>query len=196
MFGLWRNNALKSDRERHRYATLEEVSCYFREHHELLFRMAHAITGKEEEAKECVTSACKGTTGRQSVFLSWVGNWVQFAVVRRAIQAIKDEIAKASETQPCEFCEYSRLSEAEIRVLRAIDPVGMSTDLDPLARSVLLLQSLRNTNVYDCVVVLDVPCAVGGGRVFPGTRVAAHADNARVWCNPLGGPNRIEHGVL
>jgi len=63
------------------------------------------------------------------------------------------------EGQSCGHGEHAGLSEAEILVLRTIEPRVIFTDLDPLVRSVLILHTLRNTTIYDCVVTLHVPGA-------------------------------------
>jgi hypothetical protein len=90
----WRRRDKQSNcRDVHRYATPSEISSYFRENRDLLFWMALAITGREELAESSLTVACDDATHRRSVFLGWVGHWVQHAVVRSAIASIKEDIA-------------------------------------------------------------------------------------------------------
>jgi hypothetical protein len=162
MLGLRKRDSWGNYREVRRYATPSEINSYFCDHHELLLWMALVITGTEEAAESSIAEACEDTTRRESVFLDWLGKWVQFAVVRSAIAAIKEGIANSTmlyEGQSCGHGEHAGLSEAEILVLRTIEPRVIFTDLDPLVRSVLILHTLRNTTIYDCVVTLHVPGA-------------------------------------
>jgi hypothetical protein len=157
-----RRDGQKNNREVRRYATPPEISSYFRENRDFLFWMALVITGREELAESSIAAACNDSSHRRSVFLSWVGHWAQFAVVRCAIASIKQDIAAAAVNYRGKSCEHDGhpyLSEAEIRLLRTMEPSVLFTALDPLARSVLILQTLRNTSVYDCVLALDVPSA-------------------------------------
>ncbi len=161
-------------REVRRYATPLEISSYFHENQELLYWMALVITGRRELAESSIEVACKDSAQRRSVFLSWVGQWAQYAVVRSAIARIKKEIVNAAaqyQGRRCEHSEHSGISETEIRVLRMIEPDVVFTALDPLARSVLVFQTLRDTTVNDCVVALDVPR----------TAVVAAYDRALSW---------------
>jgi hypothetical protein len=146
-------------REVRRYATPSEISSYFSENQELLYWMALVITGTQELAESSIEVASKDSAYRRSVFLSWVGLWAQYAVARSAIAAIKKEITSAAaryQSQRSEHGEYPGLSEADTRLLRSIEPNVVFTALDPLARSVLVLHTLRNTTMYDCVAALDV----------------------------------------
>ena len=150
-------------REVRRYATPSEIGSYFNENQERLLWMALVITGTQELAESSIEAASKDSTHRRSVFLSWVGEWAQYAVVRSAIAATRKDILDAAvryQGQGSEHSEHWGLSEAETRELRAIKPNVLFTSLDPLARSVLVLQTLRNTTIYDCVVALDVPRTV------------------------------------
>jgi len=124
--------------------------------------MAFVITGAEEAAESSIAEALEDSTHREGVFLEWLGNWAQFAVARSAIAAIKEGIANSTRlygSQSCGHGEHPALSEAETLVLRTIEPRVVFTDLDPLARSVLIMRTLRNTTIYDCVVTLHVPGA-------------------------------------
>lgn len=162
MLGSRKRDSWGNYREVRRYATPAEINSYFRDHHELLFWMALVITGTEEAAESSIAEAREDFTHREGVFLDWLGNWAQFAVARSAIAAMKEGIASSTKlygSQSCGHGEHPGLSEAEILVIRAIEPRVIFTDLDPLARSVLLLHTLRNTTIYDCVVTLHVPGA-------------------------------------
>jgi hypothetical protein len=192
MFGSCKKRVSKSCGEVRRYATPSEVLCYFREHRESLFWITFAITGREDVARSSLVAACEDATRRRNVFFNWVGKWAQFAVAQSAITAIHEDIRKAVEIyggQCSEHHEHPGLSEAEIHVLRAVDPRRMFTDLDPLARSVLILQTLRNTTLYDCAVALDVPRAVA----------AAAYGRALVWLraqkNPGPGATATSNGL-
>jgi DNA-directed RNA polymerase specialized sigma24 family protein len=163
MLGSCKKGVLKNYGEGRRYATPSEVRCYFREHQEFLFWITFGITGREDVARSSFVAACENAARRRNVFFNWVGKWAQFAAAQSAITAIQEDIAKAAEIYAGQFSEHFEhpgLSEAEIRILRAADPRQMFTDLDPLARSVLILQTLRNTTLYDCAVALDVPRAI------------------------------------
>jgi len=152
----------KSYGEVRRYATSSEIGSYFREHRDHLFWMALVITGSEELAESSIAAACKNPTHGQSVFLDWIGQWAQHAVVRSAIAAIKDDIASAAIAYQCQSCEHGEhegLSETETRALRMIEPREIFTELDSLARSILILRALRNTTTYDCVAAMGVPRA-------------------------------------
>ncbi len=67
--------------------------------------------------------------------------------------------------QFCEHGEHGGLCEVEIRILRTVDPRRIFSDLDPLARSVFVLETLRNTTLYDCAVALDLPRAVAAATL-------------------------------
>jgi len=162
MLGLRKRDSWGNYREVRRYATPSEINSYFHDHHELLFWTALVITGTQESAESSVAEACEDSAHQESVFLDWLGKWAQFAVVRSAVAAVNESIAYSTrlyEGQSCGHGEHPGLSEAEILALRAIEPRVILTDLDPLARSVLILYTLRNTTVYDCVVTLHVPGA-------------------------------------
>jgi hypothetical protein len=157
-----RRDTWENDGEVRKYASPSEITAYFRENRDPLFWMALVITGREGLAESSLTVACNDSSHRRSVFLSSVGLWAQFAVVRSATASIKEDIADAAimyQGKSCEHDGHPGLCEAEIRVLRAIEPSVVFTDLDPLARSVLILQTLRNTTLYDCVLALDLPRA-------------------------------------
>lgn len=162
MLDLRKRDSWGNYREVRRYATPSEISSYFCDHHQLLFWMAFVITGAEEAAESSIAEALEDSTHREGVFLEWLGNWAQFAVARSAIAAIKEGIANSTRlygSQSCGHGEHPALSEAETLVLRTIEPRVVFTDLDPLARSVLIMRTLRNTTIYDCVVTLHVPGA-------------------------------------
>ena len=145
-----------------RYATPSEISSYFHEHRDRLYWLALVITGREELAESSFAATRKNPTRGQSVFFNWVGRWAQYAVVRSAIAAIKDDIASAAvayQGQSCEHGDHEGLSEIETLALRKIGPQVIFTELDPLARSILILRTLRNTTTYDCVVALGIPSA-------------------------------------
>ena len=160
MPGLRKRDSWGNYREVRRYATPSEIDSYFCDHHQLLFWMAFVITGTEEAAESSIAEALEDSTHREGVFLEWLGNWAQFAVVRSAIAAIKEGIANSTRlhgSQSCGHGEHPGLCEAEIHVLRTIEARVIFTDLDPLARSVLILHTLRNITMYDCAVTLHVP---------------------------------------
>ncbi len=72
MLGSCRKAVLKSYGELRRYATPLEVTCYFREHHELLFWMTFAITGREDAAQSSLAAACEDAARTRNVLFNWL----------------------------------------------------------------------------------------------------------------------------
>ena len=162
MFDLHRRSTKKHSREWRQYAKPSEISSYFREHRDSLLWIALAITGRENLAESAISAVSESPTHGRSVFLEWIGPWAQYESVRSAVALIKEDIARTAveyEVPPFEMEELPGLSETETRSLKQIDARTISTELDPLARSVLILNTLRNTSTYDCAVALGVPSA-------------------------------------
>lgn len=160
MFDRHGKRTKRQSEERRQYAKPSEISSYFREHRDSLLWMALAITAREDLAESAISAVSRSPTHGRFVFLEWIGPWAEYELVRNAIAVIKEDIARAAvehKVPPFDMEELPGLSETEIRALKRIDAKTISAELDPLARSVLLLNTLRNTSTYDCAVALSVP---------------------------------------
>jgi len=143
-------------------ASASDITSCFHNEKEALFRLAFLITGDEVQAEASVINAYELTLQGKTPFLDWLFEWAKSATVRTAIRARLDEIRRCENAYNDSCCndpEYLCQQTDQRRMAESIwrlDPGLVVSELDPFARSVLVLQGALHASVRDCAVQLNV----------------------------------------
>ncbi len=142
-------------------ASVSEVVACFRDERDLLFPLALLIAGDKATAEQSVVNACDMTVQGQSPFRDWLTEWAKSSTIMSAISKTVDAIRScepAYKDLRCLHSEHRSQGEAERRMsfLAGIDPSIIVAELDPLARSVLVLRTAIGASIQDCALRLNV----------------------------------------
>jgi hypothetical protein len=130
----------------------------------ILFRLAYLITGDEVQAEDSIIAAYDLAEQGETPFRDWRLEWAKCATVRSAIEA------RLAEIRGCED-RYKNLDRkgprhrpqamrndlpAMTESILCLDPEMVISELDPLARAILVLRGVLSASVRDCSVQLNV----------------------------------------
>lgn len=156
-FGVKRNCLTGRDQ-----ASVFEVVACFRDERALLFRLALLIAGDKATAEQSVVNACNMTVQGHSPFRDWLTEWAKSSTIMSAISKTADAIRGCEPEYKdlrCLHSEHRGLGndgERRMSLLFGIDPSIIIAELDPLARSVLVLRTAVGASIQDCALRLNV----------------------------------------
>jgi DNA-directed RNA polymerase specialized sigma24 family protein len=156
----------QQERPQDRLASSQEIQTAFTEQRDYLYWIALLITGDAAVAEQAVVDGSKLSALRSGVFRDWLIVWAKHATMRTAVRAVRDLISAAASRYAGASSEFSNcevLSDDEIRSLRNVNPLDIIAELDPLARSALVLRGIQHDSIADCALLLDVPRRILAG---------------------------------
>jgi hypothetical protein len=166
MTGLHSGGREQPERPKERLASSEEIQSAFTEQRDYLYWIALLITGEAAVAEQAVVEGSRLSALPSGVFRDWLIVWANHATMRTAVRAVRDLISAAAgryAEASSEYSDYDVLSDDEIRLLRQADPLDIIAELDPLARSALVLRGIQHDSIADCALRLDVPRRIVAG---------------------------------
>ena len=143
-------------------ASVSDITSCFHNEKETLFRLAFLITGDEAQAEASVINAYELTLQGKLPFRDWLLEWAKSATVRCAIRTRLDEIRRCESAYKDSYCddpEYLSQRTDQRRMAESIlrlDSGLVVSELDPFARSVLVLRGALHASVRDCAVQLNI----------------------------------------
>jgi len=143
-------------------ASASDITSCFHNEKETLFRLAFLITGDEAQAEASVINAYELTLQGKTPFRDWLFEWAKSATVRSAIRTRLDEIRRCESAYKDSYYddpEYLSQQTDQRRMAESIwrlDPGLVVAELDPFARSILVLRGALRKSVRDCAVQLNV----------------------------------------
>jgi DNA-directed RNA polymerase specialized sigma24 family protein len=161
----WFHSRSREQQERPlgRLASSQEIQTAFTEQRDYLCWIALLITGDKAVAEQAVVDGSKLSEFRSGVFRDWLFVWANHATMRTAVRAVRDLIFAAASRYAGASSDYAGhevLSDDEIRSLRHVDPLHIIAELDPLARSALVLRGIQHDSIPDCALLLDLPSRI------------------------------------
>jgi DNA-directed RNA polymerase specialized sigma24 family protein len=156
----------QQERPQDRLASSQEIQSAFTEQRDYLYWIALLITGDKAVAEQAVVPGSKLSAFRSGVFRDWLIVWANHATMRTAVRAVRDLISASASRYAgasSEYSDYEVLSDDEIRSLRQVDPLDIIAELDPLARSALVLRGIQHDSIADCALLLEVPRRIVAG---------------------------------
>jgi DNA-directed RNA polymerase specialized sigma24 family protein len=130
----------------------------------ILFRLAYLITGDEVQAEDSVIAAYDLAGQGQTPFREWLLEWTKCATVRSAIEARLADIRECEIRYKSSDCRQPRHRPPVMRPdlpamtesILLLDPEVVITELDSLARAILVLRGVLGASVRDCSGQLNV----------------------------------------
>jgi hypothetical protein len=153
----------QQERPQDRLASSQEIQTAFTEQRDYLCWIALLVTGDKAVAEQAVVDGSKLSEFRSGVFRDWLFVWANHATMRTAVRAVRDLIFAAASRYAgasSDYAGYEVLSDDEIRSLRHVDPLPIIAELDPLARSALVLRGIQHDSIADCALLLDLPSRI------------------------------------
>jgi hypothetical protein len=142
-------------------ASVSEILACFRDERDLLFRLALLITGDKATAEQSVVNACDMTVQGRSPFRDWLTEWAKSSTIMSAISKTVGAIRSCEPAYKDLDCLHSehrvqRYDAGHMSFFFGIDPSIIIAELDPLARSVLVLRTAIGASIQDCALRLNV----------------------------------------
>jgi len=142
-------------------ASVSEVLACFQDERDLLFRLALLITGDKATAEQSVVNACDMTVHGRSPFRDWLTEWAKSSTITSAISKTVGAIRSCEPVYKDLHCLHSEhrvqgYDAGRMSFLFGIDPSIIIAELDPLARSVLVLRTAIRASIQDCALRLNV----------------------------------------
>jgi len=154
--------SLKSIRKANRASETEILAC-FRDESDLLFRLAWFITGDEASAAQSVIAGRETALHRPGPVREWLREWAKWVTIKAAVSMNREAICQCEPaynhvhcTHPDHLLSQSVLSSRRRDLLSHINPRIIFSELDPLARAILILRTAVNASIFDCVLRLNV----------------------------------------
>ncbi len=146
------------------HASASEISACFRDQRDLFLRLALLITGNRATAEQSVADACEMAIRGHSPFRSRLMEWAKWVTVKAAISESRDAICSCEPAYKDLHCSHgehllpgnSDEGEQPGSFLFRIDPSIIISELDPLARSVLILRTVVKASILDCTLRLNL----------------------------------------
>jgi hypothetical protein len=168
----------------------EILEC-FRDERDLLFRIALLITGNIAAAEQSLVDARELAKNGLVPFHDWLVTWAVRVTTKAAILNSRDAIygcETAYANARCDHIEHLLQSNvidrgADAAFLFRIDPGIVIAELDPLARTILVLRILAKSSISNCALQLGVSTS---------TAVAANC-RAMGWLRDATQERRAEH---
>ena len=147
-------------------AHVTSIGSYCNNERNILFRLAYLITGDEVQAEDSVIAAYDLAGQGKTPSRGWLLEWVKCATVKSAIQARLADIRESEDRYKSADCQQPRHRPQVMRpdlpamtesILR-LDPEMVITEMDSLARAILVLRGVLGASVRDCSLQLNVSC--------------------------------------
>lgn len=141
-------------------ATTLEMQATFDAERENLYWIAFVITGDSLQAERSIIDASGLQKTNSGVFRDWLTRWAHSATARvaaRGMRAAIDASAQTYSDKVCGHSDHELLSADQVAFIRELDPKQIIVNLDPLARSILVLRGIQRASISDCALLLDVP---------------------------------------
>jgi len=157
MFGIHKTPHASELRDE-RFASEAEFEGEFDSQAVSLQWLAEVITGDAQVARQCVTDARTLSSKNSQVFRDWLSHWARTATVRKAIDAVRAELAAASLTYQAsvEHGAHEPLATEDMRLLQTLDATQIAAALDPLARATLVLRGIQRATLQECALTFGV----------------------------------------
>ena len=145
-------------------AHVTSIGSYCNNERDILFRLAYLITGDEVQAEDSVIAAYDLAGQGKTPSRSWLLEWVKCATVKSAIQARLADVRECEDRYKSLDCKQPRHRPQVMRpdlpavtewILR-LDPEMVITEMDSLARAILVLRGVLGASVRDCSIQLNV----------------------------------------
>ena len=162
---LWfkKNNAQEIFPRDPRFASVAEIRETFESLNEELLWLAEVITGDADVAAECVIDATKLSERQSTMFQDWLAQWARNATVRSSLDHMRARISRAAHENyqhgRCSHRGHDFLSSGDAAALQQWPAMTLAAQLDPLARTVLILRGVEHAAIQDCALNLSVPRA-------------------------------------
>jgi DNA-directed RNA polymerase specialized sigma24 family protein len=146
------------------HASAGEIVACFRDHRDLLHRLAFFITADRAKAEKAVAEAREMTLEGNSPFRNWLLEWAKAATIAAAISLGADAIRSCEAMYKDRRCPHvahpGQLDDnrraASLVLLFQMDAQKIISELDPLCRAVLLLRIAIRSSIQDCSLRLNV----------------------------------------
>lgn len=125
-----------------------------------VYWIALLITGEAAVANESILCASQLSASAGGVFCDRLIRRVRSVTARSAVRTARRLISTSASNYAAASPERSGfkvLSDEEIRSLYQVNPREVTTELDPLSRSVLVLRGMQRASISDCELLLAVP---------------------------------------
>ena len=159
----WFNRSMRAGDARN-YASPAEIVACFRNHGDLLHRLAFLITADPETAEKAVATARQITLEGNSPFRNWLLEWAKSVTITTAISLHGDAIRMCEAVYRdrecphvqhlCQFDDEHR--QTKLALLLQMDAQRLFTELDPLCRAILVLRIAVRSSIQDCSLRLNV----------------------------------------
>jgi hypothetical protein len=160
MHWLCRNKHLKTSLGQSRFASAAEIIQGFNAQSKQLQWIAEVITGNAILAAQCVVNARAIAESDSGVFRDWLVQWARTATVRNSLAPMHERILQAAELRyedvGCAHGGHETLSIHEVTALQQRSPSVLASNLDDLARAVLILRGVQHAASQDCALTLGV----------------------------------------
>jgi len=137
-----------------------EIETVFGSECDYLYWIALVITGESATSEELIRNTSLLLTSGVGVFRDRLVGRVRSVIARTAVRTVHRIISSSASshaTASCNHLEHKVLSDEEIRSLYQVNPREVTTELDPLSRSVLVLRGMQRASISDCTLLLAVP---------------------------------------
>lgn len=146
------------------HASASEILACFRDQRDLFLQLALLITGNGATAEQSVANACEMVIRGHTPLRSHLTEWAKWVTVKAAISESRAAIRSCEPAYKDLHCSHGEhllqgnAAEGESRrsFLFWIDPTIITAELDPLARSVLILRTVLKASILDCTLRLDL----------------------------------------
>ncbi len=142
------------------------IESYCSNQGDILFRLAYLITADEVQAEDSVIAAYDLAGQDKTPSRGWQSEWAKCATVKSAIQAHLADVREGEDRYKSLDCKQPRhrpqvmkpdLPAMTESILR-LDPEMVITEMDSLARAILVLRGVLGASVRDCSLQLNVSC--------------------------------------
>jgi hypothetical protein len=148
---------------RRELASAAEVSACFRDERDLLLRLAWLITGDGATAEQVLADAQELALNGPAPFRDWLLGWAKWATIKAAILNNHEAICSCEASYEDIRCDHREhliesgetQSKESSSLLLRIDPIIVS-ELDPMARAVLVLRTAAKSSLSNCALQLNV----------------------------------------
>jgi tRNA(Met) C34 N-acetyltransferase TmcA len=125
-----------------------------------VYWIALLITGEAAAANESILCASQLSAGAGGVFCDRLIRKARALTARSAVRTVHRLIstsASSHDVASSKRLDFKVLPDEEIRSLYQVNPREVSTELDPLSRSVLVLRGMQRASISECALLLAVP---------------------------------------
>lgn len=157
IWAIFNTSSVRADRNT-RFATAAEMQSTFDTEHTNLEWIALVITGDPLLAQKSVVDASGLHRTSSSVFRDWLTRWAHSVTAREAARNVKELSATSVprySNWACAHIDHPPLSAEDAAFVRKISPLEIAVNLDPLARSILVLRGIQSASFSDCSMLIN-----------------------------------------